>query len=275
MEKNSLVLRRNKYFIFGVLGVLLLILLTGCTSTKDTAASTTIKSIEDLQNKHIGMVQAAICEQIASEKFPNAEVTEFNEYTDMVSALKAGQIDAMMTSYPTAFLVKKSIPEFVVLDDPVSNNQAAVGVKKGNTELLDKINACLDELKSNGTLDDMLSRWYSMDNANYNMPDIPLPTEGEPLKVGINPYIEPSSFLDSNGKVIGLDGELIRRIAQYLNRPIVLDEMTMATYPLALASGRVDMVVSNFIINPALEDNVSFSQPYFDTPFMMIVRKGN
>jgi ABC-type amino acid transport substrate-binding protein len=230
-------------------------------------------SLDELQDKKIGIVLAAITQQIAGERFPNAEVIEFNANIDMVAALQSGQIDAFMVSYPTAFLSKRSVEGLTYIDEPLSTTQAAVGVRRGNTQLLDQVNAVLDELIENGTIEDMLSRWYNLENPNYEMPEIAVPTSGRELVIGVAANLEPASFLDSRGEIIGFDGELVRRIAHALNRPIRFEELSMAAYPDALESRRVDMVVSNFIINPALADRVYFSQPYFETPFMMVVRQ--
>ena len=173
-----------------------------------------------------------------------------------------------------AFLAKKNNPELTWLEKPVANTEAVVGMKKGSTELLNQVNACIDELKSDGTLDDMRNRWYNMDNPNYTMPDIPLPKEGKPILIGIATDNEPSMFLAGNGDVIGLDGELARRIAKYMNRPLEFVDMKLDAFPTALASGKVDMVISNFIMTEQLKETVDASHPYFDTPFVVIVKKG-
>jgi polar amino acid transport system substrate-binding protein len=112
-----------------------------------------------------------------------------------------------------------------------------------------------------------------MENPDYNMPDISLPTDGKPLVVGVAADREPSTFLSPSGDIIGLDGELGRRIAKFMNRPIEFVDMQMSAFPSALDSGKVDVVVSNFIITNELKEMVDFSEPYFSTPFIMVVKK--
>ena len=260
-----------KHSIYIMAIALFSILFTGCSNTNEEKTYTTI---EELQNKRIGYTISAIQEQITQERFPNAERIPFNGQMDSIAALQAGHIDATMVSYPTAFLCKKNIPELTWIDEPVSDNVAGIGIKKGNNELLIQVNACLDILKKEGTLDDMVNRWYSMENPDYQMPDILLPTDGKVLVVGVAADREPSTFLSPSGDVIGLDGELVRRIAQYMNCPIEFVDMQMSAFPSALESGKVDMVVSNFIITDELKEVVDFSKPYFSTPFIMLVKKG-
>ena len=231
-------------------------------------------SLDDLKDKRIGFVLSAVTEAVAKEFFPNATYVEFNEQMDAIGALQTGNIDAAMVSQPTAFLCHKNIPSLALIEEPVSNTQAGVGIKKGNEELLREVNYCIDELKRDGTLDDMINRWYNIESSDYEMPEISLPTEGEPLVIGVAADREPSCFLDSNSNVIGLDSELAYRIAHQMNRPIEFVDMKVASFASAVDSGKVDMVLSNFIISDALKDMIDFSNPYFDTPFIMVVRKG-
>ena len=41
------------------------------------------------------------------------------------------------------------------------HEEFAFAVKKGNTELLDKLNAGLANLKANGTYDELVDKWFS------------------------------------------------------------------------------------------------------------------
>ena len=249
----------SKFHALIVAIALSLLFLAGCASTPQT----TYTSLEEMQDKRIGYVLAGITERMGKEHFPNATRVTFNSQMDAIAALQAGQIDGAMVSYPTVFMVNKNIPELTWIEEPVENAQVGIGVKKGNTEILNHINACIGELKQDGTLDDMISRWYNMENPNYTMPDIPLPTEGKPLIVAVSPDFEPSCFLNANGSLVGLDVELAYRIAKYMNRPIEFVDTPVASRPSALESGKADIVAANFAIDPVYE-YVEFSQPYFD-----------
>ena len=244
------------------------------TNNKEEATKA-YTTLAELQDKKIGFVLSAVTDAIAQEHFPNATYVQYNEQMDAIGALQTGSIDAAMVSEPTGFLCQKNIPELTLIAEPVSNTQAGVGIKKGNEELLTAVNECIAELKSDGTLDEMIGRWYNEENTTYEMPEIVLPEEGEPLIIGVAADREPSCFLDSNGNVIGLDSELAYRIAAHMNRPIEFVDMKVASFASAVDSGKVDMVISNFIISDALKDMIDFSDPYFDTPFVMVVKKGN
>ena len=54
-----------------------------------------------------------------------------------------------------------------MLDEQVSSEQYAVGFKKGNTALCDKVQATLDEMQADGTIDKIAANY-----ADYNVPDM-------------------------------------------------------------------------------------------------------
>ena len=46
-----------------------------------------------------------------------------------------------------------------ILDEAFTVEEYAIAVKKGNSELLDKINTALESLKDNGTLDEIVAKY--------------------------------------------------------------------------------------------------------------------
>lgn len=48
-----------------------------------------------------------------------------------------------------------------MLDEAFTEEEYAIAVKKGNTELLDKINGALSELESEGTLDEIVAKYIT------------------------------------------------------------------------------------------------------------------
>ena len=232
-------------------------------------------SIKELSGKKIGtLLGSPLTEEKTREIIPNVEVSFYNDAMDSIGALQAKKIDGAIVSYPTAFLVTQNIPELRVLGD-LTEDKAGVAVGKNNIELFNKVNEYITELKRNGTMDEMIARWYNIETPNYEMPEISLPEIGEPLVVGVAADREPSCFLNSDGKVIGLDAELAIRIANYLDRPIEFVEMKFASLVTALESGKVDIVVSNLIITDERKESVYMTDGYFDSPLVLIVRKVN
>src|SRR5207342_2529266 len=96
----------------------------------------------------------------------------------------------------------------------------------------------------------------------YDEPDIALPAEGTPLRIGVSATREPFNFVDKDGRITGHDGELARRIALKLKRPIEFSNMKFMALIPALQSGKVDIIVTGMTATKERRQFVDFSEPY-------------
>ncbi len=194
------------------------------------------------------------------EAVPEAQIQSFDNITDAFGALKSGQLDAVITAYSTALLMSRKNPDLRILDERLSHEDTAIAVRKGNTELLQAVDRILDELKSEGAIESMDKRWFKTEPGPYEEIDIPLPTVGESLRVGVAATREPFSFVDKNGRVSGHDGDLARLIAQRLNRPIEFQDMKFMALIPALQSGKIDLIVTGMSATEQRRKFVDFTR---------------
>ena len=232
-----------------------------------------IQTLEDATHARIGVMTGTTGEAIAKAWFPQGEIKSFHDVMDAVGAIKAGRLDGIVTSSPTAIQVSKKNPELGWLAEPLSNEQSSVALRKGNPQLLAAVNQIISKLRNNGTLESMKKRWFKQDLSPYEERDIVLPAEGPVLRIGVSATREPFSFVDDNGRVTGHDGELARIIASKLHRPIEFSNMKFMALIPALQSGKVDMIVSGMTATEERKQFVDFSEPYFESSQVMLVRK--
>ena len=57
----------------------------------------------------------------------------------------------------------KKDASYKMLDEKVSTEQYAIGFKKGNTELRDKVQGALDEMAADGTMAEISEKWFGRD----------------------------------------------------------------------------------------------------------------
>ena len=250
------------------LSIVLLANMIGCSSSIRV-----ITSYEDVSEARIGAMTGSTGEQIVLDRFPNADIKSFDDVMDAVTALKSGQIDAVITAYPTALNIAKHNLDLWYLPEPVEYENTAIAVKKGNEELLIQVDEIITELKNDGTFEKMKQNWFKTDLTPYNVIPIELPVDGKALKVGVSATREPFSFVDANQKISGHDGELARRIAQKLNRPIEFSDMTFSALIPALQSGKVDLIITGMTATDERRKTVNFSQPYFANAQVLLVKK--
>lgn len=92
---------------------------------------------------------------------------EFNRFafataSDVFTDLEAGRLDALVCDSMVAecYLSKSDLFEMTWIQDD-NPEEFAICIKKGNTELTEKINSALNELKSDGTLDEIVNKYFS------------------------------------------------------------------------------------------------------------------
>lgn len=100
-------------------------------------------------------------ESFMLEDYPNAEIVPYGNSTDSFVALQAGQVTAVCTN---AAVVNRTVAEAytdaVVVKSIATGEEYGIAVSKDNPGLLAAVNAALEEIKANGTLDDLLSKWF-------------------------------------------------------------------------------------------------------------------
>ncbi|WP_313137453.1 transporter substrate-binding domain-containing protein [Paracoccus jeotgali] len=101
-----------------------------------------------------------------------ATLLEFASPDETLAAVRNGEADAVFSDKD--FLepaVNESNGELVwVGDDVPLGDGMGVGVRKSDTELRDKMNAALTEMKEDGTLNGLIEKWFS-EGAIYFGPD--------------------------------------------------------------------------------------------------------
>lgn len=111
-------------------------------------------SAEDLAGKTIGVQQGNIADFWVGNNTEAKEVKRYTKFAQAAEDLKNNKIDCIvMDQYPAEELVAAN-PELAILDGTLFEDKYAIAVKKGNTELLEKINAVIRELKENGKIDE-------------------------------------------------------------------------------------------------------------------------
>ena len=234
------------------------------------------QSLEEKLNKSkIGVMQGTVAVDYLKENYSGAEILEYDSISDAVQALKSKKVDYVMTVYSTAKNYEKSNDELYVLDDISVPEDIAIAVKKGNTELRDKLDALVGKYKSDGTMDKILANWFGENGKEpaYDTSSIPENDSSAPvLTVGVAANREPMCFVLGEGYG-GVDIELIKRIAYELGMRTEFRDMNFSSLIPALENGKVDVVVSNIVYTEERANIVDFTQPYFDNPQVLLTRK--
>ena len=87
------------------------------------------------------------------------KVQQFNKGADAVQALVSGKIDCVVIDNQPSKEFVKANKGLKILDTEYVTEDYAIAVAKDNTELKDKINGALNELKAEGTIQKILDKY--------------------------------------------------------------------------------------------------------------------
>lgn len=120
-----------------------------------------IKSADDLEGAAIG-VQLGTTGDIYVSDIKDADVQRFNKGADAVLALTQGKVDAVVIDNEPAKAFVAENEGTKILDDPFENEEYAICLAKGS-ELTEKFNDALKELKDDGTIDKIINKYINED----------------------------------------------------------------------------------------------------------------
>lgn len=122
-----------------------------------------IASLDDLTGKTIGVQQGTTGDIYAADEYGDENVERYSKGYEAVQALSQGKIDAVIIDNEPAKVFVSQTPGLKMLDEPFADEEYAICVQKGNTELLNKLNASLQKLKDNGKFQEIIDKYITAD----------------------------------------------------------------------------------------------------------------
>lgn len=236
-----------------------------------------IESIDDLEGKVIG-VQLGTTGDIYASDYEGDEagttIERYNKGNDAVMALKQGKIDCVIIDEQPAKAFVEKNDDLEILDEDFALEEYAIAVSKDNTELTEKINAALAELKEEGTIDSIISNYIGDDTKGktpYESPEDADRSNGT-LIMATNAAFEPYEFY-SGEEVVGIDADLAQAICDKLGMELKIEDMEFDSIITAVQSGKADIGVAGMTVTEDRLKNIDFTDTYTTAKQVIIVKK--
>ena len=120
-----------------------------------------VASVADLAGKKVGVTRGTIEEQLLSKSAPaDTDIQRYEDHSNTISSFLSGQSDLISVGNIVAAAILEKKPQrqpeqkFLLMNSPV-----CAAVTKGEQRLLDKVNLAIADIKKNGKLADMATRW--------------------------------------------------------------------------------------------------------------------
>ena len=120
-----------------------------------------IATADDLSGKAIGTQRGTTGYIYCTDDFGEENVIAYDDGLTAVQALNNGQVDAVVIDNAPAQEFVAANPGLKILDTAYAQEDYAIGVAKGNTQLLDAINGALEELQADGTLQAIVDKYIT------------------------------------------------------------------------------------------------------------------
>lgn len=124
--------------------------------TKDNA--------EDALNQEgviIAVQSGTTGETYAQENYPNAVIQPYGNSTDCFAAMQSGQANAVCTNKAVVEkMIKDAYQNAEIVATSATGEEYAIVVSKDNPKLTEAINEALQKLQENGTIDELVAKWF-------------------------------------------------------------------------------------------------------------------
>ena len=125
-----------------------------------------IMSVGSLGGKRIGFQSGSTAEDVfkESEYYSVTTAVSYDTVLDLFDKLDQGEVDvAFVDSVAAYYYVLSEETQYFILPDSLDEEEYAVGFRKGDVALRDRVQEIINEMKSDGTLAAISNEWFGSD----------------------------------------------------------------------------------------------------------------
>lgn len=128
------------------------------------ANGSAIASQADLDGKTVAVQSGSTAQDILRESGLNVVETALATNVECLQQLELNLVDTVfMDSVVANYEIKESGKDYVILPDGLEEEEYAIGFRKNDCALRDKVQSILSEMKADGTLGEISTNWFGSD----------------------------------------------------------------------------------------------------------------
>ena len=236
----------------------------------------TVSRWQDYIGKKIGVLTGTPLEDVAKENFEGSEILYFNSYPDLSVALLAGEIDAYLCDEPNANMTHHEEPRIDYIHERLTHNDYAFAFRKDDAEsatLLSEFNAFLEEIKEDGTYEEIEDIWFGIDESVKLVDLDSLTSENGTITIATTSTDMPWSYIKDN-KNVGFDIDIVARFCKERGYALSIMDVDFAARIPALQSGKCDFT-TDMNVTPERQEEVLFSDATADGGVVLVTLAEN
>lgn len=127
-----------------------------------------IKTKAELKGKVVGVQDgSSAVDAVQKDEKAAKAIKELKKFADNVTALmdlSAGRLDAIVVDEVVGrYYIAKKAGEYRVLDEHFGTEDYGIGTRKDDTDLMNKIQKAMDDMKADGTAATISTKWFGKD----------------------------------------------------------------------------------------------------------------
>lgn len=179
----------------------------------------------------------------------------------------------LCSSILTGCSSEKDSSKVKVINIPLTEEEYAFGVDKNQPELLTKVNEFIAQIQSDGTFDEICSNYFG-DGTPVAVEPSTFDSSKDQLVVATNAAFEPFEFT-KGAKYYGIDMEIAARLAKFLGKELVINNMDFDAVCLSVGQGKADIAMAGLTIKEDRKEYVTFSDKYYNAAQRIIVKEAD
>lgn len=120
-----------------------------------------IASPDDLEGKMIGVQEATTGHIYCADDYGEDNVTAYTTGANAVEALKTGKVDCVVIDNEPAKAFVEANEGIKILETEYVTENYAIAIAKENEDLLNKVNAAMEQLKEDGTIQAIIDKYIT------------------------------------------------------------------------------------------------------------------
>ena len=246
---------------------------TGEATEKGSGTALEISSLDELAGKKIGMVSGVHFDVLIVENVKGVsqnDISYFNSNAELVGALRAGKIDAMIVDSPIAQLAVNKNEGIGIVPQYVVEDHYGYVLEKG-APLTAKFNERLKAYRDDGTIERLKEKWTGSDESAKTMPEPGWDAPNGTLVVATTIDNEPMNYLADN-RMKGMSIEMLELVARDLGYGVEYRNTNVASLIAEVQSGKAAIVADSFSITEERKRMVDMTEPFYDGGVTVVVR---
>lgn len=129
-------------------------------------ANSDIKSMDDLSGKTVGVQTGSTAQEIleAADLYKDITETPLEDNVTALNQMELGFSDAVfLDSVVANYFITSNNKDYVILDGNLESEEYAIGFRKEDQALRDEVQKTLSEMKADGKLGEISTKWFGSD----------------------------------------------------------------------------------------------------------------